>query len=117
MKVHSANELNNTASIMGPDMSPRSQNVRVGITDLSGRRLEQAQLVSSETTHLIVMRASTGAVLDRNCYIVDAEGTTYIVDYTLDPRVPREDMWLEVYCHVENGNPVNFVYGMDGGTF
>lgn len=114
--THSANELLYTADILGPDLAPRVQGIRMGVTDLSGKRLEQAQLIAAETSHMILARAADITALDNSCYIV-VSGTTYVVDYTTDPRKPRPGVWTEIYCHVENGNPVSFVYGLDGGTF
>lgn len=101
MRVHSANELNHTADILRADLTGIVQSgIRVELVDLTGRRLEQAQLVASETSHMFVMRFQDAEGMDKSCYIV-CDGITYIVDYFTDPRVPRHRMWLEVYCHVE----------------
>lgn len=100
-RMHSANELKYAANILGPDNSTvRASGIRVGVMDLTGRTLAQAQLINSETSHIILLRRGDAAGLDKSCYIV-CDGTTYIVDYYLDPRSPRPNMWIEVYCHVE----------------
>lgn len=118
MIKHSPSELFYRADILGPDMVPRYQEQYAGLQDLSGRRLEQAQLVSSETTHCAVFNAKDVPLLDESCYI-SIEGTLYVVDYKLDPRQPRPGMWLEVYCHVaKGGKPTEeTTYSLDGGTF
>jgi hypothetical protein len=105
MRGHTANELLYKAQILAADAATvLAPNVGCGVSDLSGRRLEQAQLVASETTHMILMRAGDAAVLTSSSY-VSTGGTLYVVDYTTDPRIPRPGMWLEVYCHVErSGN-------------
>jgi hypothetical protein len=103
--THTASELKFSADILGPDSSLRSSGIRVGLSDLTGRRLEQAQLIASETSHELLFHTGDTRTLDQSCYVVVA-GTTYIVDYLIDPfpsRAQRPGMWVEVYCHVENG--------------
>jgi hypothetical protein len=105
MRTHVAGELHDVADILAPDGTTiLASGVRCAVTDLSGKRLEQAQLMASETSHLIVFRGPDAEVLGASgylaCYIVVDE-STYIVDYTLDPRRPRPGMWSEVYCHIE----------------
>ncbi len=116
MKRHSSSELRYTAQILGPDgVTVRASGISVGVEDLSGRRLEQAQLINSETSHMILaQRGDVGGILDSSCYIV-CDGVTYIVDYPKDPRVPRPNMWTEIYCHVEGMLTVRAVY--DGFWF
>lgn len=65
-----------------------------------GRRLEQAQLISSETSHLIVMHAGDARTVTTSGYLL-VDGTLYVVDYLQDPRAPRPKMWTEIYAHVE----------------
>lgn len=99
--MHSANELRSTGQILAADGTTVKATVRVGVTDLSGRLLEQAQLINSQIANVIVARyADVAGILDASCYIV-SEGKTYIVDYMLDPRKPRAYTWLEIFCHVE----------------
>lgn len=101
MKTHTAGELLYTAQILGPDGSTvLASGIRAGIEDLSGRRLEQAQLIAAETSHMILFRAGDATTLTPASY-VSCDGALYVVDYTKDPRKPRAHMWLEVYCHVE----------------
>lgn len=100
--VHSADELIYSADILGPDASLRISGVRVGVKDLVGEALEQAQLVGSKASRLIVIRTPDATTLDYSCYIV-VDGITYIVDNLNDPRSPRPGMWTEVQCHVEQG--------------
>jgi hypothetical protein len=106
MRGHSSNELQYHASILGPDgATVISSGIACGIEDLSGRRLEQAQLVASETSHMILMHYGDVAALSNSGYLLDGEGLLYLVDYTRDPREPRAKMWLEIYCHIErSGN-------------
>lgn len=101
--THSANELDHIADILGPDLVARASGIRVGYRTLSGKRLEQAQLIASETSHMLVFHyPDVASILDNSCYVV-IEGITYIVDYDpIDPQIPRHNMWLEVYCHVSN---------------
>lgn len=100
--THSANELQHSAQILAADcVTIKASGLHAGVEDLSGRRLEQAQLIASETSHMILFRRNdVGGILDSSCYVV-LEGATYIVDYMTDPRKPRPNMWVEVYCHVE----------------
>lgn len=115
---HSPSELFYRADILGPDMVPRHQDRYTGIQDLTGRQLEQAQLVSSETTHCVVFQAPDVPLLDESCFI-QIEEVLYVVDYKLDPRDPRPGMWLEVFCHVAQGGKQTeeTTYSLDGGTF
>lgn len=105
MRTHSANDLVYRADILAPDGSTVvTASVPCGVEDLTGRRLEQAQLTASETTHTLVMRAIDAATLRESSY-VRCDGLLYIVDYTVDPRKPRPKMWTEIYCHIErSGN-------------
>lgn len=101
MRGHSANELIYDADILGPDgTTVLASGVACGVSDLSGRRLEQAQLVSAETTHMILMRTADTETLTDSGYVF-CDGVLYIVDYHQDPRSPRPKMWLEIYGHVE----------------
>lgn len=102
--LHNASELKFSADIIGPDSTVRATGVRVGLTDLTVKRLEQAQIIASENSYMIVLRTldATASDLDQSCYIAIA-GVTYIVDGFTDPRLPRPGMWIEVSCHVENG--------------
>lgn len=105
MRNHTANQLEYQGNILGPDGSTvLVSGVACGVEDLSGRRLEQAQLIAAETSHMILMRTGDAALLTDAGYI-SVEGTLYVVDYRQDPRNPRPKMWIEVYCHVErSGN-------------
>lgn len=98
MRGHSSNELRTTGDVLGPDYSFRAQGVYAGVFDLSGKRLEEAQLVTAETTHMVLFHAADVTTLDNACYL-SIDGATYVVDYITDPRVPRPGMWTEVYCH------------------
>ena len=101
MRVHSANELIDVAQVLGPDAATVvAEDIPCGVTDLAGRRLEQAQLIAAETTHMVLMRANDGSVVTDSSYL-DIDGLTYFVDYRQDPRKPRPKMWTEIYCHVE----------------
>jgi hypothetical protein len=101
MRRHSANELIYTANILGPDGTTAvASGVPCGVEDLAGRRLEQAQLIASETSHMILMRTPDTAALTDSSYIA-CDGNVYVVDYRQDPRSPRPKMWTEVYCHLE----------------
>lgn len=117
MRGHTANELTQIADVLGPDGIVRTS-IRVGVTDLTGRRLEQAQLVASETSHMIVCRAADSLLLDSSCYVT-VDGITYVVDAITDPKVPRPGVWREVYAHVSNGGTpvVTNTYGLNGGNF
>jgi hypothetical protein len=102
---HKAKELRYWAALLAADGSTVI-NAAVGanVEDLAGRRLEQAQLIAAETSHMILMHAEDAAVLPAQGY-VQIDGTLYLVDYTQDPRNPRPNMWTEIYCHVErSGN-------------
>lgn len=114
MKTHSASELKFSADILGPDSSLRISGIRVGVEDLTGRRLEQAQLIASETSHQILVHTGDVTTLDPSCYMV-VDGTTYVVDYLIDPfpsRAQRPGTWIEVYCHAENGGQANGATGV-----
>ena len=110
MKQHAAKELRDTADLMDTDgTTVLVSQVGAGIQDLSGRRLEQAQLMSAETTHMVLLRYADALPLPNQGYLqVTDPGsgavTLYIVDYTQDPRVPRPRVWTEVYCHVMRTN-------------
>jgi hypothetical protein len=109
MKQHTAKELRYDASILGPDgATVITASVGAGVEDLNGRRLEQAQLISAETSHMVLLRYPDAQALPKQGYVkVTDPGnsvvTLYVVDYTLDPRVPRPRVWVEVFCHVEKG--------------
>lgn len=102
MKTHNANELQFVGDILGPDDTVRASGLRMGVTYLSGRRLEQAQLISSETSHMILLYTADATTLDDSCYIV-VDSVTYVVDYLADPSEPRPKMWTEAFSHIENG--------------
>lgn len=110
MKQHAAKDLRYTADLMDTDgTTVLVSQVGAGIDDLSGRSLEQAQLMSAETTHMVLLRYTDGLPLPNQGYVqVTDPGsgavTLYIVDYVQDPRVPRPRVWTEVYCHVERDN-------------
>lgn len=110
MRQHAASELRYWAALLGPDgQTVLTAQVGAGIEDLSGRRLEQAQLISSETSHMILLRFLDAQPLPAQGYVqVTDPGTgvvtLYIVDYLEDPRKPRPRVWVEVYCHVERDN-------------
>jgi hypothetical protein len=98
---HTANELRHICDILAADgTTVLASSVRNGLEDLVGKRLEQAQLVSAETSHTILLHTGDADTLTESGYI-RCEGVLYIVDYKMDPRVPRPGMWTEVYCHVE----------------
>lgn len=105
MRSHSASEFRYYGNVIGPDgTSIRITGVGLGLEDLQGRRLEQAQLTKPETSHVLTFRfGDVTGQLDESCY-VQVEGVLYIVDYLRDPRNPRPNMWTEAYCHVERGN-------------
>jgi SPP1 family predicted phage head-tail adaptor len=95
---HNASELKYRIDVLAADgATVKVANQWAGIIDLSGRRLEQAQLVSSETTHQITIRHNVA--VDSSCFIL-SDGVRYIVDYLLDPGFPRRGVWTEIYCHV-----------------
>lgn len=111
MKQHTASELRYTADLLDTDgTTVIVSQVGVGISDLAGRRLEQAQLMAAETTHMLLMRWVEAQPLPPQGYIrVTDPGsglvTLYIVDAPpLDPRVPRPRVWVEIYCHVTRTN-------------
>lgn len=110
MKQHAAKELRYVASLLSTDgATVLTASVGAGIEDLSGRRLEQAQLMVAETTHMILLRYADAQALPPQGYIqvVDPGSgatTLYIVDYFQDPRIPRPRVWTEVYCHVMRSN-------------
>ena len=104
MRGHSTNELQYYGQILDTDGSTvLADNVPCGVKDLSGDVREQMQLSAPQTTHRIVMRAGDGASVTESGY-VQVESLLYIVDYKADPRVPRPNMWTEVFCHVERTN-------------
>jgi hypothetical protein len=103
MRTHSANQLRTVGNIIDPDgVTTRAIGIRMGVEDLTGKRLEQVQRVNSEISSMIVMHAADADTLNDSCYIT-ADGNTYIVDWILDPRAQRPGMWKEVYCHIERG--------------
>ena len=107
MKQHSASEMRYDADILDADGSTVIQTgLGAGVTDLAGRQLVQAQLVSAETTHMVLLRYLDALQLPARGYLSITDpgtlvATLYVVDYTQDPRVPRPRVWTEVYCHVE----------------
>ena len=110
MRMHQASEIRYGVNILGTDgVTVLAADVGAGIEDLSGRRLEQAQLISSETSHMILLWYLDALKLPNQGHIqvIDpgtGETTLYLVDYVEDPRKPRPRVWTEVYCHVERGN-------------
>lgn len=101
-KGHIADELRYPAQLLAADGSTvLLSGFKVGVNDLSGARREQAQLTDSETTHMILARRNAVAGLLSTASYVQADGVLYIVDYFSDPRVPRPNMWVEIYGHVE----------------
>ena len=107
MRQHAAKELRYYANVLAPDgATVLASGLGAGIEDLSGRRLEQAQLIASETSHMILMRYADAVQIPTQGYLQVADlgtgaVTLYVVDYTQDPRNPRPRVWTEVYCHVE----------------
>lgn len=110
MKTHQAKELRYWADILNTDgVTVLTSQVGAGVEDLSGRRLEQAQLMSAETSHMILLHYPDAAALPNQGYIrITDPGssavTLYVVDYLQDTRQPRPRLWIEVYCHVERDN-------------
>jgi hypothetical protein len=101
---HNANQLRDYANVLASDgATVLTTGIACGVSDLSGRRLEQAQLISAETSHMILLRTADASALTVSSYI-QCEGLLYIVDYLQDPREPRAGMWTEVYCHIERNN-------------
>ena len=100
IKKHTSSDLRYTAKILGADnatvLAPR---VAVGVEFLSGRRLEHAQLIASETSHMIVLRSLDARQLTDAGYF-DVSGVLYVVDYLPPALSERPDQWTEVYCHV-----------------
>ena len=78
----------------------RVPNVACGVENLSGRRMDQAQLTEAQTTHMILFHYGDALLLTDDGYI-SVEGSLYVVDYSKDPRIPRPKMWREVFCHTE----------------
>lgn len=125
MKQHAAKDLRYVADLMDVDGSTvLTPGIGAGIEDLSGRRLEQAQLMSAETSHMVLLRYADAQALPNQGYVQVTDpntgiATLYVVDYTQDPRNPRPRVWVEVYCHVErtSDTDVPITYGIDGGTF
>ena len=105
MRVHSANELLYRAYILAADgKTIVTSGIPCGVSDVTGRRDEQAQLSASVTQHTIVMRYADAASLTASSYVL-CDDVLYVVDFTEDPRKPRPKMWLDVFCHVErSGN-------------
>lgn len=111
MRQHTTKELRYWATLLQPDgATVITASVGAGIEDLSGRRLEQAQLISAETTHMILTHYADALALPNQGYVQvtdpgSGEVTLYVVDYIEDPRLPRPRTWTEIYCHVERANP------------
>lgn len=104
MRAHNANELREQANILAADGSTvLASGVACGVTDIAGERQEQAQLDMPKTTHMILFRGADATLLQPSGYI-QVSGVLYIMDYPIDPRVPRPGVWLEAYCHVERTN-------------
>lgn len=103
---HAAKELRYSVDLLAADgATVLLAGAGAGITDLSGNRLEQAQLMAAETTHMILLRYLDAKALPKQGYVrvIDPDTsaiTLYIVDYIADPRNPRPRIWTEVYCHV-----------------
>jgi hypothetical protein len=78
--------------------------IRCSVSDLSGSRLEKQPGISSETTHVIVVRYPDGATITGNMYFL-IEGILYVIDNRpLDAypeRAQRPKQWLEINAHVE----------------
>lgn len=110
MRQHTAKELRYTVDVLDVDgTTVLTPGIGAGITDLSGRRLEQAQLIAAETSHVILLRYADAGQLPNQGYVrvtdpFTGTATLYIVDYTQDPREPRPRVWVEVYCHVGRDN-------------
>lgn len=110
MRQHAALDMQYWVSLLGPDATTViSAQVGAGIEDLTGLRLQQAQLVSSETSHMILLRYLDAQPLPPQGHVLvtdpgNGETTLYLVDYVKDPRKPMPRMWAEVYCHVERTN-------------
>lgn len=104
---HSAKEIRYTVDLLRGDATTVvASGIGAGLTDLTGRQLEQAQLVAAETSHMLVLRYADGKDIPQRGYVrlVDPgslQTTLFIVDYILDTRDPRPRVWIEVYCHVE----------------
>ena len=116
MHKHTTTDLKHRVDILAGDgTTPLVTGAWAGIQDLTGKRLEQAQAVSSEVTTQITMRANP--LLVSSCFI-QTDSVLYVVDYLLDPGEPRNGYWIEAYCHrVNDGIPAPTEYDIDGGTF
>ena len=103
MKTHSAKELKYTAQVLGSDsVTVLVAKVAVGVEFLSGRRLEHAQLISAETSHMVVLRELDAKAVTDSSYF-NIGGVMYEVDYLPPSISTRPGNWQEVYCHVVRG--------------
>lgn len=110
MRIHTAKEIRYWAALLDTDgVTVIAPQVGAGVEDLSGRRLEQAQLMSAETSHMVLLRYADGVGLPAQGFIQitdpdTAVVTSYIVDYLQDPRQPRARVWIEAYVHAMRTN-------------
>jgi hypothetical protein len=105
MRTHTASELRYTGQVLAKDATTVViAAIRCSVADISGSRLEKAQLVSSETTHAIVVRYQDGKNITGDMFFL-VEGILYVLDNRpLDAypdRAQQPNMWLELNAHVE----------------
>jgi hypothetical protein len=105
MRTHTASELQYTAQVLAKDATTVFIDaIRCSVADLSGSRLEKQPGITSETTHLIVVRYPDGSGITGDMYFV-VEGILYILDNrpldAFPERAQRPKQWLEINAHVE----------------
>jgi hypothetical protein len=105
MRTHTASELQFTGQVLAKDAATVViAAIRCAVSDLSGSRLEKQPGVSSETTHLIVVRYPDGSAITGDMYFV-VEGVLYVLDNrpldAFPERAQRPKQWLEINAHVE----------------
>jgi hypothetical protein len=105
MRTHTASELQFNAQVLDKDATTVViASIRCSVSDLTGSRLEKQPGISSETTHVIVVRYPDGSAITGNMYFL-IEGILYVIDNRpLDAypdRAQRPKQWLEINAHVE----------------
>jgi hypothetical protein len=105
MRTHTASELQFNGQVLAKDATTVViEAIRCGLSDLSGSRLEKQPGISSETTHVIVVRFPDGSAITADMYVT-IDGVLYVIDNRpLDAypdRAQRPKQWLEINAHVE----------------
>jgi SPP1 family predicted phage head-tail adaptor len=96
MTLNKLNTLRYKMDYLDASQTPVLSGIAANAEDLSGRKLELAQLISAETTHRFTVRYDAQITSDGH---ISFDGSVFAIDYLRDPGEPFRKFYLEIYAH------------------